>query len=163
MNKLTRTEYIDNTIRNMNDINKRLDKSISVRERIHNEQHYNSDSKTTISDIIFIVLFISFLIFFIPPAFAKCVVQQQTVKQGNTIEQQIIETCDDNQKFDVGKIGFSGKLELFKPHPNYPREFMHNSTTCKWFLDNELKGNSVIGYQGIICNIRGNWSVVDKF
>jgi hypothetical protein len=95
--------------------------------------------------------------------FAKCVVQQQTVKQGNVIEQQIIETCDDNQKFDIGKIGFSGKLELFKTHPDFPRSFTHNGTVCRWFLDNELKDNNVIGYQGIICKVRDNWTVVDKF
>ena len=95
--------------------------------------------------------------------FAKCVVQQKTVKQGNMIEQQIIEMCDDNQKFNVGEIGFSGKLELFKSHPDFLGSFMHNGTTCKWFLDNELKGNSLIDYQGIICKVRDNWIVVDKF
>lgn len=95
--------------------------------------------------------------------FAKCVVQQQTIKQGNTIEQQMIETCDDNQKFDIGQIGFSGKLELFKTHPDFPNQFTHNGTVCKWFLDNELRGNNVIGYQGIICKVRDNWTVVDKF
>jgi len=41
--------------------------------------------------------------------YAKCVVQQKTIKQGNMIEQQMIETCDDNQKFNVGEIGFSGR------------------------------------------------------
>ena len=94
--------------------------------------------------------------------FAKCVIEQKTVKQGNMIEQQIIEMCDDNQKFDIGKVGFSGKLELFKVHPDFPRSFTHNGTTCKWFLDNELKNNSVIGYQGIICKVKDNWTVVDK-
>jgi hypothetical protein len=96
-------------------------------------------------------------------ALAKCVVQQQTIKVGNTIQQQVTETCDDNQKFDVGQIGFSGKLELFKTHPDFPRLFTHNGTTCRWFLDNELKDNSVIGYQGIICKVKDNWTVVDKF
>ena len=95
--------------------------------------------------------------------YAKCVVQQETVKLGNNITQQITETCDDSQKFDVGKIGFSGKLELFKPHPDFPGLFTHNDTTCKWFLDNGFKGNNVIDYQGIICKIKGNWTVVDKF
>jgi len=95
--------------------------------------------------------------------FAKCIVQQETVKLGNNITQQIIETCDDNQKFDIGQIGFSGKLELFKPNPDFPGSFMHNGTTCKWFLDNELKNNNMIDYQGIICKVRGNWTVVDKF
>jgi len=96
-------------------------------------------------------------------ALAKCVVQQQTIKVVNTIQQQVTETCDDNQKFDVGQIGFSGKLELFKTHPDFPRLFTHNGTTCRWFLDNELKDNSVIGYQGIICKVKDNWTVVDKF
>jgi hypothetical protein len=95
--------------------------------------------------------------------YAKCVVQQKTVRQGNVIEQQMIETCDDNQKFDIGQIGFSGKLELFKAHPDFPRLFTHNSATCKWFLDNKLKDNNIIDYQGIICKVRGNWTVVDKF
>jgi hypothetical protein len=95
--------------------------------------------------------------------FAKCVVQQKTVKQGNMIEQQMIETCDDNQKFDVGEIGFSGRLELFKTHPNFPKLFTHNGTICRWLLDNELKDNGVIGYQGIICKVKDNWTVVDKF
>ena len=94
---------------------------------------------------------------------AKCVVQQKTVKQGNMIEQQIIEMCDDNQKFNVGEIGFSGKLELFKPHPDFPGLFTHNGTICKWFLDNELKNSNVIDYQGIICKVKSNWTVVDKF
>jgi len=95
--------------------------------------------------------------------YAKCVVQQETVKLGNNIAQQIIETCDDNQKFNIGQIGFSGKLKLFKPHPDFPGSFIHNGTTCKWFLDNELKDNSLIGYQGIICKVKDNWTVVDKF
>ncbi len=95
--------------------------------------------------------------------FAKCVVQQTTVKQGNRIAQQMIETCDDNQKFDVGAVGFNGNLKLFKAHPDFPGSFAHNRTICRWFLDNELKDNSVIGYQGIICKIKGNWTVVDKF
>ncbi len=95
--------------------------------------------------------------------FAKCVVQQKTVKQGNMIEQQTIETCNDNQKFDAGKVGFSGKLELFKVHPDFPKRFAHNGTVCKWFLDNELKDNGVVGYQGIICKVKNNWTVVDKF
>ena len=42
--------------------------------------------------------------------FAKCVIEQKTVKQGNMIEQQIIEMCDDNQKFNVGKMDLVGNL-----------------------------------------------------
>ena len=95
--------------------------------------------------------------------YAKCVVQQKTIKQGDMIEQQMIETCDDNQKFNVGEIGFSGRLELFKTHPNFPKLFTHNGTICRWLLDNELKDNGVIGYQGIICKVKDNWTVVDKF
>ncbi len=94
---------------------------------------------------------------------AKCVVEQETIKLGINITQHIIETCNDSQKFNVGEIGFSGKLERFKSHPDFLGSFMHNVTTCKWFLDNELKGNSLIDYQGIICKVRDNWIVVDKF
>jgi hypothetical protein len=95
--------------------------------------------------------------------FAKCVVQQTTVKQDNRIAQQIIEVCDDNQKFDAGAIGFSGKLALFRKHPDFPGLFTHNGTVCKWFLDNEFTNNNVLGYHGIICQVGDNWTVVDKF
>ena len=96
-------------------------------------------------------------------AYAKCVVQQKTIKHGETIRQQTIETCDDNQRFNMGEIGFSGKLKLFKTHPNFPKPFTHNGTTCKWFLDNEFKNNRITDYQGIICKVKDNWTVVDKF
>jgi len=103
------------------------------------------------------------LMFMYGATFAKCVVQQQTVKVGNNIQQQIVETCDDNQKFDAGAIGFSGKLELFRKHPDYPEGFVHNGTICRWFLGNEFTNNNVLGYQGIICQVGDNWTVVDKF
>jgi len=95
--------------------------------------------------------------------FAKCVVQQTTVKQGNRIAQQMIETCDDNQKFDIGAVGFNGNLKLFKTHPDFPGSFTHNGTVCKWFLDNKFENNNVVAYQGIICKVRDNWTVVDRF
>ena len=115
------------------------------------------------------VMFISFLIAigFVVGAYqtvhAKCVVQQETVKVGNNIQQQVTETCDDNQKYDVGKVGFSGKLELFKLHPDFPGTFVHNRTTCRWFLDNQFVNNNITNYQGIICQVGDNWTVVDKF
>jgi len=95
--------------------------------------------------------------------FAKCIIQQETVKIGNSIQQQVTETCDDNQKFDVGAIGFSGKLDLFREHPNYSNEFKYNNSVCRWFLSDEFKNNDVSNYQGIICKINNNWTVVDKF
>ena len=103
------------------------------------------------------------LMFMSDTVLAKCVVQQQTVKVGNNVQQQVTETCDDNQKFDLGKVGFSGKLELFRQHPDFPGTFKHNGTICRWFLDTEFVNNDVMGYQGIICKVRNNWTVVDKF
>ena len=81
----------------------------------------------------------------------------------NNIQQQVTETCDDNQKYDVGKVGFSGKLSLFKPHPNHPLPFVYNRTVCRWFLDNQLVNGDITNYQGIICQVGDNWTVVDKF
>jgi hypothetical protein len=95
--------------------------------------------------------------------FAKCIIQQETVKIGNSIQQQVTETCDDNQKFDVGAIGFSGKLDLFREHPNYKNNFQHNGVICRWFLDNQFVNDDITNYQGIICRVGDNWTVVDKF
>jgi len=95
--------------------------------------------------------------------FAKCIIQQETIKVGNNIRQQMTETCDDNQKYDVGKIGFSGKLEMFKQHPDFSGTFVHNRTICRWFLDNQFVNNDITNYQGIICQVGDKWTVVDKF
>ena len=95
--------------------------------------------------------------------FAKCIIQQETVKVGDNIQQQMTETCDDNQLFDIGQIGFSGKLELFSEHPDFPNTFKDNGTICRWFLDNTFVNNKVKYYEGIICKVRDNWTVGDKF
>jgi hypothetical protein len=110
---------------------------------------------------IFLLLVIVWIIPF--NASAKCVVQQQTVKVGNNIQQQVTETCDDNQKFNVGEVGFSGNLELFKPHVNYTNNFYHNGSICRWFMNNMFNDNDVISYEGIICQVGDKWTVVDKF
>ena len=96
-------------------------------------------------------------------ASAKCIIQQETVRVGNNIQQQMTETCDDNQLFDIGQIGFSGKLSLFREHPDFPKTFRDNGTVCKWFLDNTFADNEVKYYEGVICKVRDNWVVVDKF
>jgi hypothetical protein len=118
-----------------------------------------------IKRVIFISLLfaIAYLFGAYQTVLAKCVVQQETVKVGNNIRQQVTETCDDNQKYDVGKIGFSGKLELFRQHPDFPGTFVHNRTICRWFLDNQFVNNDITNYQGIICQVGDNWTVVDKF
>ena len=103
------------------------------------------------------------LLFTYDNAFAKCIVQQETVKLGNNIQQQTTETCDDNQQFDVGVIGFSGKLELFRHHPTYTNDFIHNGAICRWFMDSKFKNNDISNLEGIICKIGDNWTVIDKF
>ena len=60
-------------------------------------------------------------------------------------------------------VGTQGRLHQFRPHPDYPREFWHNGTRCRWFLDTEWAQTDVQTRQGIICRLETDqWVVVDK-
>lgn len=94
---------------------------------------------------------------------AKCVVQQKTVKVNNTVQQQVVEVCDDNQKYEIGEVGFVGTLDMFREHPSQTGLFHHNGAICKWFIDRKFDVY-VSNHEGIICNLSNNkWTIIDKF
>lgn len=96
-------------------------------------------------------------------ASAKCVVQQKTVKTGNNIQQQVVETCDDNQKYEIGEVGFVGTLDMFREHPTRKHLFHYNGSICKWFIDQKFNAD-VTNFEGIVCNLSNNkWTIIDKF
>ena len=75
--------------------------------------------------------------------------------------------CRDNP--DLNTIlqinpGTVGELSQFRPHPEYPREFWHNGTQCRFILDSAFTGQDIRTFQGIICKVHNaKWVVVDKF
>ena len=75
--------------------------------------------------------------------------------------------CTDRDDFNPARnvaVGVHAQLHQFRPHPNFPNEFWHNGTRCRWFLDTGFTGKTVRTWQGIICKIHDSkWVVVDKF
>jgi hypothetical protein len=75
--------------------------------------------------------------------------------------------CRDDPTLDTirqANPGTVGDLAQFRPHPSYPKEFWHNGTRCRWFLDTGYTGRDVRTWQGIICLIHNSkWVVVDTF
>jgi hypothetical protein len=70
----------------------------------------------------------------------------------------------DLQTLPQARPGTMAQLHQFRPHPEYPREFWHNGTQCRWFLDSQFRDQTIYTYQGIICRVQsGQWVVVDKF
>jgi len=60
--------------------------------------------------------------------------------------------------------GTVGQLHQFRSHPDFPRNFWHNGTQCRWFVESAFRVSDVHTYQGIICQLQdSNWVVVDKF
>ena len=60
--------------------------------------------------------------------------------------------------------GTIAELAQFRPHPDYPKEFWHNTAKCRWFLESAFTGNDMRPFQGIICQVQDSkWVVVDKF
>ena len=70
-------------------------------------------------------------------------------------------TLDAVRRTDVGTVA---KLAQYRPHPDYPNDFRHNGTRCRWFLDPAWTGRDLRTGQGIICQLQDdNYVVVDKF
>jgi hypothetical protein len=88
------------------------------------------------------------------------------VASSRVISEKIL-VCRDDPTLDTIRQtnpGTVGELAQFRPHPDYPREFWHNGTQCRWFLDTGFTGKTVRTWQGIICQIHDSkWVVVDKF
>ena len=88
------------------------------------------------------------------------------VSSSRVISEKIL-VCNDDPTLDTIRQpnpGTVGDLAQFRPHPGYPREFWHNGTRCRWFLDTGFTGKDVRTWQGIICLIHDSkWVVVDKF
>ena len=75
--------------------------------------------------------------------------------------------CKEDPSLDSlrkAEIGTVAKLAQYRPHPDYPNDFRHNGTRCRWFLDPAWTGRELRTGQGIICQLQDdNYVVVDKF
>lgn len=95
---------------------------------------------------------------------AEASVRTQVAPVGVRSESTMI--CSDRPNLETLRktmIGQQGRLHQFRPHPDYPQEFMHNGTRCRWFLDTEWAQTDVVTRQGIICRLDSTqWVVVDK-
>jgi hypothetical protein len=91
---------------------------------------------------------------------------REQVASSRVISEKIL-ICRDDPTLDTiqqTNPGTVAELGQFRPHPNYPSEFWHNGTRCRWFLDSGFTGSDIRTWQGIICKIHDSkWVVVDKF
>lgn len=75
--------------------------------------------------------------------------------------------CSDHpsaQQVQSAQIGQTAALHQFQPHPNFPQEFWHNGSRCRWFVEPHFRARDIHHYQGVICQLRQEaWVVVDKF
>jgi hypothetical protein len=96
---------------------------------------------------------------------AESMVVRQATKT-NVVSDSVM-TCSDRSEHLLlrrTQIGTVGLRSQFRPHPDRPREFHHNGTQCRWFLDTEFREGDVQTFQGIICHLSDSkWTVVDKF
>lgn len=83
------------------------------------------------------------------------------------VTNQSIMVCDDDERFRTvrrAEIGTVARLDQYRPHPEYPRAFIHNGTQCRWFLESGMQAQDVRTWQGIVCEVQnGLWAVVDRF
>ena len=83
------------------------------------------------------------------------------------IQSEKVLVCSDrpNQQLVTNSVpGTVAQLHQFRTHPDYPRNFWHNGTQCRWFLESAYRNADIYTYQGVICQLKdSNWVVVDKF
>ena len=82
-----------------------------------------------------------------------------------TVEQNMV--CNDQPeiKVRVVKRGEMVRESEVRPHPNFPKQFIYRTSTCRWFIEPEVDpGRDLLQRQGVICQVNGNeWQVVDKW
>jgi len=91
---------------------------------------------------------------------------REQVAASRVISEKVLVCRDDPTLNTIRQTnpGTVGELGQFRPHPTYLKEFYHNGTRCRWFLDTGFTGRDVRTWQGIICEIHNSkWVVVDKF
>lgn len=75
--------------------------------------------------------------------------------------------CNDSpnlQQLTDIRVGTTGNIEQFRPHPEFPGSFRHMNTECRWIM-NVVFDSRLRNYEGIVCRTTaGNqWTVVDLF
>lgn len=82
------------------------------------------------------------------------------------IHRETLLICNDDNDHIRRQIplGTVASLTSFRSHPDYPNDFVHNGTRCRWFIETEYKRNQIHNAQGVICNLKDNqWVVLDRF
>ena len=81
------------------------------------------------------------------------------------VEQNMV--CNDRPAIQVKTVqrGERVKESEVLPHPNFPRPFSYRTSTCRWFIEPEVRpGRDLLQRQGIICQLHDSeWQVVDKW
>jgi hypothetical protein len=81
------------------------------------------------------------------------------------VEQNMV--CNDQPEIQVRSVrrGEMVRESEVRPHPNFPKTFIHRTAICRWFIEPEVHpGRDLLQRQGIICQVNGNeWQVVDKW
>lgn len=81
------------------------------------------------------------------------------------LEQNMV--CDDRPARQVRTVQRGERVRESEvlPHPNFPKPFKYRTSTCKWFIEPEVRpGRDLLQRQGIICQLHDSeWQVVDKW
>jgi hypothetical protein len=90
----------------------------------------------------------------------------ERIGRANIQSRKLVVCRDDGnyRRLDNYEVGTVRQLHQYRPHPTYPKSFVHNGTQCRFFLDTKMQEKDIYTYQGVICEIgRDQWAVVDKF
>lgn len=97
-------------------------------------------------------------------------VAEQDVKgrvASREVSSESLLVCTDDERHQTlreVKVGTIAAIHRYRPHPDYPAEFWHNGTRCRWIVDTIWTGFGVMTQNGVVCRLRDDqWVVVDKF
>lgn len=86
---------------------------------------------------------------------------------GGNINMEQNMVCNDRPEIKVKTVQRGERIKESEvlPHPNFPRPFQYRTSTCRWFIEPEVRpGRDLLQRQGIICQLHGSeWQVVDKW
>lgn len=91
---------------------------------------------------------------------------QARVASRATVSENVLVCNDDPDREQLRQQnpGTVADASRFRPHPDYRRDFYHNGTVCRWFVESAYQNRDVRAYSGVICRLADQkWVVVDRF
>ena len=94
----------------------------------------------------------------------RAVTESVARRQVQEVSRLVCDDDPDRRQVQAANPGTVLQRHQMRPHPDFPADFRHNGTVCRWFLEPGWTGEDIRPWNGVACRIdQDRWVVVDRF